>query len=103
MAEPTKLPWRFDHDWHRLPTIFGADGYKLAIVEKDRLDEAKANAARIIKAVNNHETLVKALSEIDTLATCTGVVNSSEHRNMLDNIYRIARGAMNAVVGRSGP
>lgn len=64
-ATHTPTPWRFDHDWHRLPTIFGADGYKLAIVEKDRLDEAKANAALIIEAVNNYASLKDRIAELE--------------------------------------
>lgn len=58
VAQHTPGPWRFDEDWRRLPTIFGADGNKVAIIEKDRvdafgwvkpLDERRANA-RLIEA-----------------------------------------------------
>ena len=33
----TPGPWTFDHDWRRFPTIFGADGNKVATIEKDRV------------------------------------------------------------------
>lgn len=63
IAAHTPTPWTFDHDWHRLPMIFGADGYKLAIIEKDRLEAAKANAAFIIEAVNNYDALRTEIEE----------------------------------------
>lgn len=37
----SRAPWRFDHDWQRLPTIFDADGNKVAVVEKDRIVAGK--------------------------------------------------------------
>lgn len=39
MTTHTPGPWTFDRDWRRLPTIFGADGNKVAIVEKDKVDD----------------------------------------------------------------
>lgn len=33
-AKHTLGPWRFDGDWNRIPTIFGADGSRVADVEK---------------------------------------------------------------------
>ncbi len=35
MSEHTPGPWSFDADWHRLPTIFGADRSKIATIEKE--------------------------------------------------------------------
>lgn len=64
MREHTGTPWRFDGDWYRIPTIFGADGKMVASIEKDGREstpERAANAAFIIKAVNGHEALVDAL------------------------------------------
>lgn len=40
------------------------------------------------------DALVKALTEIDTLAVCTGVVDPALHYKMLCNIARIARAAL---------
>lgn len=37
----TPGPWTFDRDWHRIPTIFGADGSKIASVEKDNFIHGK--------------------------------------------------------------
>lgn len=52
------------------------------------------NTAFMVRAAQCHADLVKALEEIDTLAVCTGVVNPAQHRNMLENIARIARAAL---------
>lgn len=52
----TPGPWRFDGDWHRLPTIFGANGETVATIEKDGFPErhhrspAQADNARLIAA-----------------------------------------------------
>ena len=52
----TPGPWRFDGDWHRLPTIFGAGGAMIAILEKtgpcrgDHTTEQAANARLIAAA-----------------------------------------------------
>lgn len=52
-------PWKFDYDWGRLPSIYGADGNRVAIVEKDKvvaggltfeLPEREANAWLIAAA-----------------------------------------------------
>lgn len=51
-------------------------------------------AAYIVQCVNSHAELVRALSEIDTLAVCTGVVDPALHERMLSNIARIARSAL---------
>lgn len=34
MSTHTPGPWRFDHDWSRIPTIFDAKGAKVASIEK---------------------------------------------------------------------
>lgn len=58
MGKHSPGPWRFDHDWRRLPTMFSADGVKVATLEKDKvvghrsvvdLPEREANA-RLIEA-----------------------------------------------------
>jgi hypothetical protein len=51
----TPGPWRFDHDWRRIPSIIGADGNQVASIEKDftkdgwvkDLPEREANALLI--------------------------------------------------------
>lgn len=53
MTKHTPGPWSFDRDWCRLPTIFGADGKKIAIVEKTSRNEhtsEQAANARLIEA-----------------------------------------------------
>lgn len=57
-------------------------------------DNREADAAFICKAVNNHDALVKALTAIDTLAVCTGVVDPTLHYKMLCNIADLARAAL---------
>ena len=71
----TPTPWRFDGDWYRLPTIYGADGTMVAYVEKDKREatpERAANADLIVEAVNSYaslksqvERMTKALRDID--------------------------------------
>ncbi|MET4197233.1 hypothetical protein ABIA95_000224 [Bradyrhizobium sp. LA8.1] len=43
---------------------------------------------------DQRDALLKALTEIDTLAVCTGVVDPSLHEKMLSNIARIARASL---------
>lgn len=63
----TEGPWRFDGDWIRFPTIFGANGEKVAIVEKEGFPERdhrtmaqSANAALIAAAPDLVEACFKA-------------------------------------------
>jgi hypothetical protein len=65
----TPTPWRFDGDWYRIPTIFGADGKTVASVEKDErksTPERAANAALIVEAVNSHATLKARVEDLET-------------------------------------
>lgn len=66
----------------------------------EAFSDAEANAAFIVTACNSHADLVRALEEIDTLAVCTGVVDPAQHRNMLENIARIARAALATLTAR---
>jgi hypothetical protein len=90
MSEHTKLPWtcrpRHFDDWG---FIRGADGQLACIArghsEKefdqhrmDKTDPYEANAAFILKAVNNHEALVKALQSAS--AQCGNVIFNCEQR-----------------------
>lgn len=60
-AKHTPGPWTFDHDWHRLPTVLGADGRHVCLIEKKReIAECKANAA-LIAAAPDLLTALKAL------------------------------------------
>lgn len=73
-AEPkhSPLPWSFDGDWNRIPTIFAADGRTMvATVEKGTCShdarpspERKANAELIVRAVNSHADMLAALKAI---------------------------------------
>jgi hypothetical protein len=107
MTEHTELPWSIGSNGRSVvkdvPGMSdGCDAYMLAVASSHSLllpSETKANAAYIVKACNAFPDLVKALTEIDTLATCTGVVDPAQHRNMLDNIYRIARDVLGRVKG----
>lgn len=56
-------PWRFDHDWGRLPTIFAADGKtKVAIIEKigrhEKTPQQEADA-RLIEAAPTLKTFLE--------------------------------------------
>ena len=99
----TATPWQYDEvDL----VISDGDGNAIAVLELQEPPESKsepitlANAAFIVKAVNNHDALVKALIQIDTLATCTGVVDPAQYRRMLDSIYRLAREGLRGAVGK---
>jgi hypothetical protein len=95
MTEYTPLPWAFS-PWHieEGPSAVRAPaGHLITTTASD------ADAAYIVRACNAFPDLMKALTEIDTLATCTGVVDPAQHRNMLDNIYRIARDVLGRVKG----
>jgi hypothetical protein len=109
----TPLPWRFDGDWYRIPTIYGADGKHVASVQKVSRElpgeDNIANAAMIVTAVNERPALI---AERDALARRVEVmrealteiaewphsmVNDSESlRFTLKQINRTARAALNA-------
>lgn len=80
------MPKRFKIIWH-------AGSYRVSIPNYEGGDVVDAAS---------FDALVQALIQIDTLATCTGVVDPSQHKNMLDNIYRIARDAITDAVGGVG-
>jgi hypothetical protein len=121
MAEHTPTPWVYrphkhdDWGWIRGqpedgetvgPIVATARGGSHNATDWDehrrnKTDPFEPNAAYIVKACNAFPDMLKALTEIDTLATCSGVVDPAQHKNMLDNIYRIARGALAAVKGTS--
>lgn len=60
-------PWTFDHDWRRLPTIFGADQKtKIAVVEKlhgDQRTPAQEANARLIAAAPELYEALKGLAD----------------------------------------
>jgi hypothetical protein len=79
MSEHTKTPWRADQPrtyagvkWDCI--IRGAENSPVCIVTVAGFpaNESKANAAFIVKAVNNHDALVKALKEsaADIVGSC---------------------------------
>lgn len=58
------LPWRAT----KYAQIIADDHFQVAALAGQREDkEAEANLAFIVKAVNNHEPLLTALKEVDTL------------------------------------
>lgn len=99
MTDHTPTPWRHAN------TIYVGDNGCPAIVDHlnlvicDMLDdgrddeECRANAALIVKAVNNHEALVKALQNIAAMDP-KGI-----RADDLGHAARIARKALAGVVG----
>jgi hypothetical protein len=72
MSEHTPGPWRFDRDWTRTPTIFGANGVRVADVEKKLVvtggrvidlpkEEREANA-RLIAAAPDMLAILQRIS-----------------------------------------
>src|SRR4051812_33765069 len=47
------------------------------------------------------DALHKALTEIDTIAVCAGVVDPAQHANMLANVARLARSALPSQNGKA--
>lgn len=76
--------------------LLDAAGWDAGSLRHKQLQDALDGARLAIVPANLHENLVNALTKIDTLATCSGVVDPAQHKNMLDNIYHIARGALRA-------
>lgn len=87
MTDHTPTPWRVEQDTDLIwgacnPDDKSSYGMGYAIVEgksgekysryKPEMDERMANAAFIVKAVNNHDALVKALREsaADIVGSC---------------------------------
>lgn len=109
MSERTPTPWVYrqskfdDWGWIRGPAADGERHGDLAAVAKggddtpfdehrrNGTDPYAANATFIVKAVNSHEALMKALEEIAAIAEGSRTVNSLPH------IAKIARGAIGVV------
>lgn len=90
----TSGPWSFDGDWHRIPTIFGADGRKVASVEKDKREatpERAANAQLISAAPDLDEAASdawKALMWIQHYDSADGIIASA-----IENLERARKKA----------
>lgn len=117
MTEHTPTPWKYrphEHDdwgWIRGPKVGNFVGPIVAIsrssaqetsdsFDKHRAagtDPYEANAAFIIKAVNNHDALVKALEEI------TAMDPKGIRADDLGRAARTAREAVGRVEGSSKP
>ncbi len=93
MSDYTPLPWTMTGNSWQYTSIYDAGGHVVCRLDledwgvteesQDRLEKAQAEAAElIIKAVNLHETLVRALTDI------------LDSRYASDNPYEIARAAL---------
>lgn len=74
LAGATEGPWRFDHDWARIPTIHAPDGVEIANVLKlgfphrdNRTTEQEANAALIVWLRNNAQHYLSLMGEVEML------------------------------------
>lgn len=64
-SKHTPGPWHFDHDWGRLPTIFGSDRKtKIAIVEKTSRNEHTSEQAADASLIAAAPDLLAALKDI---------------------------------------
>lgn len=98
MSGHTPGPWRFDRDWRRIPTIFGADGRQMiATVEKHKhlpngcgmqedLPEREGNA-RLIAAAPD---MLAALREAEIGLAHEVELHKGLHRRMKLAIVRDA-------------
>lgn len=99
MTEHSPLPWSstpWENTDHHEIAIHAADGTWVAdcVVDQDndRPDEIEANAAFIIKAVNNHDVLVAALKRSkEALDVAQAALDDPRDGNMMLEAYRHAR------------
>ena len=93
MGESTPRPWLNIHG-RVISDVMPRDGShdvcSMTVTNNNRIS-AEANAALIVKAVNSHEALVKALEEI------ANMVDEESENEMLDIATRIARAALAAL------
>ncbi len=66
-VETTPLPWEVEHNGTARTEISGPPGYLILTMNK-LAPCREANAALIVKAVNNHERLLDALKSIQRIA-----------------------------------
>jgi len=111
MSEHTPTPWRVYEDDDCI-VCFG-EGDSICDCAPGspfvKMGAAKANAAFICKAVNNHEALVKALSTLLEFAQTQGDFKNGVVHNCIDEgevfasgVFDEARAALNAAVGNAG-
>lgn len=118
MTEHTPLPWR-DPGEHALTgygdinhVIVGADGRDIGSLyancfasghmeDLPTVEQASANAALIVKAVNNHDALVKALKDIFEVGDGWGRHSAAKPAGTTGEGHakcrELARAALNAV------
>jgi len=103
MAEHTPTPWRVKPDTTFIEQ-FENRRWGLIVADCRMTDEGAANAAFIVKAVNNHEALVKELEAQrewlagkETSAFLNGLPADDENKDRIDRITRVL-----GAVGGSG-
>lgn len=85
MAEHTPGPWRFDQDWHRIPTILGADGAHVATVEKDNFIHGKFPGIGHTEPKPERDAnarLIAAAPEL--LAALSGLLSDLDNPDLID-------------------
>jgi hypothetical protein len=93
-AKHTPTPWGYDGDGFDSVAAqdFGTDGYTIFPLDEEGMacghicemsevegdDEAEANAAFIVKAVNNHDSLLEALKALCAAVSRVGGVQAEQ-------------------------
>ena len=104
MTKNTPTPWYADHDlrdgmeWNIHIVEHNNPNNRVCFMTSDGPSEA--NAAFIVKAVNAHEGLVRALEEIEAIGRKSYADGSNAMR--MGNIAHAALLAMHHPVGREG-
>lgn len=110
MAEHSPLPWAIrPHQYDDWGFVRGADGHIACIARGEGIDTHdahrsagtdpyQANAALIVKAVNAHEALVKALQRIaEQHLSEERLVEGGDYEYGYEQIIKVAREALAAV------
>lgn len=92
----TRTPWRSHNTTIFGPTTDGASQKFIGTTDSPfvRPTEAPANAAFIVKAVNAHDDLVKALAQIAARATAHPDDMDEDRKRQLYHITQLAQSAL---------
>lgn len=105
MGEHTPGPWRFDRDWNRIPSIFGADGRHVADLYKHvkkgepPTEQMKADAALIEAAPQ----MLDALLNVRKLISEAAITGFNCHDgDWADRLFASQQKTSNAIASATG-
>ena len=96
MSKHTPKPWEIVSKFVG-PLVIKSGNTEIAYVGADTFELCKANAEHIIKCVNLHDEMVKALSNATSMASCIIGLSNHDSKQLFDalKVLEKARGGDN--------